>query len=220
MSIGERIRMIRGELQQREIAKKLDVHRNTYGRYETGESIPDVETASRILALFPDVNPLWFFTGQGEPMITALQKSQLGVDREDYLALPRYEERQGPKGEARGATPYFFRRQWLQAVVSDDLDSLFTYVVKFDSMAPTLKHGAVAIIDKSQDLSDEGIFLFKYGGFHHIRRFKLDPEKQKPISMKCDNQAAAPTYDRDMSFDDFSEQCEIIGRVVWVGNPL
>ncbi len=64
MDIAERIRCVRGELSQDEFAKRLDVHKNSLGRYERRASIPDVEFAEKICIIF-GVNPEWLLLGKG-----------------------------------------------------------------------------------------------------------------------------------------------------------
>jgi transcriptional regulator with XRE-family HTH domain len=66
--IGERIREIRGGMQQGEMAAKLGIHKNTLKNYEKGERIPDASIMLKILDHFPGSDPAWLLTGglQGE----------------------------------------------------------------------------------------------------------------------------------------------------------
>jgi transcriptional regulator with XRE-family HTH domain len=66
MGIGERIKIIRGALQQEEFAKKISVSKSTVGRFEREERSPDIEDLNTILSAYPDINPAWLLTGQGQ----------------------------------------------------------------------------------------------------------------------------------------------------------
>jgi transcriptional regulator with XRE-family HTH domain len=68
MSIGERLKIIRGEMTQFEFAEQLSVHPNTVARYERGERSPDSEYIDGIYKRF-SVNPRWLLTGKGQMRI-------------------------------------------------------------------------------------------------------------------------------------------------------
>ncbi len=63
-SLAERIKKVRGEISREEFAQLIGVHVNTVGRYERGESEPDISIASKICREF-DVNPHWLMLGEG-----------------------------------------------------------------------------------------------------------------------------------------------------------
>lgn len=66
MTIGERIKELRGTIPQDEFSKRIEVHKNTVGRWERGERSPDSADLNKILTTFPDINPTWLLTGEGE----------------------------------------------------------------------------------------------------------------------------------------------------------
>ncbi len=66
MEISERIKSIRGTEKQEDFAKSLLVNKNTVGRWERGEQIPNMEDINRILEVYIDINPTWLLTGLGE----------------------------------------------------------------------------------------------------------------------------------------------------------
>ena len=66
MNIAGRIKMIRGESRQDDFANSLGVNKNTVGRWERGEQTPNVDDLNRILQVYPDINPTWLVTGEGE----------------------------------------------------------------------------------------------------------------------------------------------------------
>lgn len=43
----------------------MGVNKNTIGRWERGEQVPDTNDLVNILGLYPDINPTWLLTGEG-----------------------------------------------------------------------------------------------------------------------------------------------------------
>jgi transcriptional regulator with XRE-family HTH domain len=76
MRIGERIRILRGDLLQGEFAEKLGFHKNTIGRWERGDSVPDVDNLAKILDTYPEINPAWLVTGDGEKLLIHTEKGK------------------------------------------------------------------------------------------------------------------------------------------------
>jgi len=66
MELFERIKIIRGFLKQEEFASKLGVSKVTVGRWERGERVPDAQDLYKITVVFPEFNPTWILTGEGE----------------------------------------------------------------------------------------------------------------------------------------------------------
>lgn len=66
-TFADRIRELRGRKTQDEFAKELGIHTNTLGRWERGQSEPDITTAQQICTQF-GVSPYWLLAGQG-PML-------------------------------------------------------------------------------------------------------------------------------------------------------
>jgi transcriptional regulator with XRE-family HTH domain len=68
-SIAERLRIIRGELAQKEFASTIGLKQTTYGKYERGVTFPSTKTASMICQKL-GLNPRWLILGE-EPMYDA-----------------------------------------------------------------------------------------------------------------------------------------------------
>ena len=65
MTLGERIKLLRGEMAREKFAPLTGIVKNTLVNYETDASSPQAEYLNRLLGLFPDVNPAWLLTGEG-----------------------------------------------------------------------------------------------------------------------------------------------------------
>ncbi|EME69754.1 phage repressor [Paramagnetospirillum caucaseum] len=68
-TVGERIRMVRGDVRQPDFATRLGVDKNTIGRYERDERQPDAEFLAKLCAL--GYSGHWLVTGEGPQMASA-----------------------------------------------------------------------------------------------------------------------------------------------------
>ena len=66
MNIGDRIKLIRSNKSQRDFANSLTTSTQTLGRWERRERQPDCVDLNRILEVYPEINPAWLLTGEGE----------------------------------------------------------------------------------------------------------------------------------------------------------
>lgn len=66
MTLGERLKLIRGQESRDRFAPRLKVSKNTLVNYETNLRTPDADFLNALLGLFPILNPAWLLTGEGE----------------------------------------------------------------------------------------------------------------------------------------------------------
>jgi len=88
MSIGKRLKVVRGNMTQADFAELLSVHPNTVARYERDERTPDAEYVERIYKRF-NISPRWLLSGIGE--MNPLKKIE-GVDASVEQLLNQYRE--------------------------------------------------------------------------------------------------------------------------------
>lgn len=107
-----------------------------------------------------------------------------------------------------------FRREWVSRVASGSPHDLAVLLVEGDSMEPTLAHGDLILVDRSQAHSmRDGIYVLRTDDALLVKRISVNPSTQK-INIKSDNSA----YE---SWPDCSpEHIDLIGRVIWVGRRL
>lgn len=87
MNLPDRIKSIRQGLKQDEFAIKLGVNKNTVGRWERAEQVPNVEDLTLILKVYPDINPAWLLTGEGE-----MKREYVEITKEDPKGFGRAKE--------------------------------------------------------------------------------------------------------------------------------
>lgn len=92
MTLGERIRLVRGEHPQREFAKMVEVSQSSYSVYEQGQRAPDALTLRRICEA-TKVNPEWLLMGTGPMYKDGLSgQNDRRVSREPEKANPQHTE--------------------------------------------------------------------------------------------------------------------------------
>jgi phage repressor protein C with HTH and peptisase S24 domain len=84
-----------------------------------------------------------------------------------------------------------------------------------DSMEPTLRNGALLIVDRSDQHVREGIYVVSRGDVLLVKR--VQPRENNTIRLKSDN----PQYEpEDINLNDGSQNLFIFGRVIWSGHGI
>ncbi len=90
-TFAERLRYVRGNLSREDFALAIGVHKNTIGRYERGQSEPELSITSQICLKF-NVDPQWLVLGKGTPPVISGSESVLFYSkdgRRGYLLRER-----------------------------------------------------------------------------------------------------------------------------------
>lgn len=66
ISIGDRMKLIRGSESRPQFKQRMGVSLTAVVNYETGLRSPTADYLIRFLGLFPDVSPAWLLLGEGE----------------------------------------------------------------------------------------------------------------------------------------------------------
>lgn len=64
-SLAARLKIVRGQLTQKDFSKKISVSQSSYSLYEQGQRVPDALFLNRVCDLF-DIDPGWLLTGRGD----------------------------------------------------------------------------------------------------------------------------------------------------------
>jgi len=115
-----------------------------------------------------------------------------------------------------------FRRSWIEQLgLSTAQDSLCVAYAHDLSMWPTIDHGAVVLIDKSdtdsKKLQNGKIYAFCYGNGFRIKRVFINAVNS--IRLASDNPNKHEYPDEILNPADF-EHIQIVGRVRWRGGEL
>lgn len=74
MGLGERIKLVRGRVSQKDFSETCGVGISTLRRYESGVNPPDTDFLCAVTDNY-DVNPLWMLTGEGDMYRRSSSKS-------------------------------------------------------------------------------------------------------------------------------------------------
>ena len=218
--IGSRIKKARGRDNQREFANILGFSTSYLSEVESGKTKPSLELLVKI-SEYTKYSLHWLVTGKGpmiiepsESMVT--EGSALYGEREQYTFIPYAVSLYGMRSESGGieggATPYAFRRTWLQS--KGKLEKFVLFAVKGDSMDPTIADGDCVLIDRSKKQVVAGtLYALRTKAAIMVKR--LQPTGGARIKVMSDNKLY-DSYEIDLKTGDI----EIIGQVIWIGREL
>lgn len=224
-SLGQRLIRIRGKDNAAVFAEKVGVHKNTLGRYESGERFPDAKFLEAIARL--GINIHWLVTGVGPERQSAADinahwiKDQRALNSSEpivdqiYLRISEVKQEKEPVEQDAGLA---FTHDFL--VNQLNLDPAQTHLFRCvgDSMTPAFHHHDWVLVDCREIHQNalEGHYLIQLSGKFLIRRVQVLPGHN--YELIADN----PVYSRitidsqRTSKNDF----RVVGRVVWAGLHL
>lgn len=93
--------------------------------------------------------------------------------------------------------------------------NIFLMPVRGDSMIPTLQNQALIMVNRIEDFTGDGIYVFRFDGQLMVKRLQFT---KTGLSIVSDNQTYKPweLTRKEMITFDF----EIIGEVVWAGQKV
>lgn len=206
--LAARVRQLRGEksLSQQDFADAMGVSRSYLASIETGRKDPSFSFVSSLLETF-DVEPNWFF-GVGAAASGEANSAS------DFIPIPKYTVSVSAGNGSFVADPvevsyYAFSLQWIKRRQLDP-KMLHIVQVKGDSMEPSLHNNDLILVDRAQDVPNDGkTYVVRIGDelvVKHIQRLGRDA-----ISLVSGNSVYPP---REVTLPGNPDEFEIIGRVV------
>lgn len=204
--IGARLRFAMGDRTPTEAARLCGVPRGSLTGYLAGK-MPSAK-ALILLAHGLQVDPAWLATGEGAPELQGgdlvrVRRYDLQLAAGPGSWLERAEERDG----------LVFSRDYLARLGAPDGDGLFVLDVAGDSMEPTIRDGAVVLVDGRDPQLVDGIWAFALGDTLRVKRLRRG---LRAIQIVSDNPAYPP---EEIGVSD-EASLRLIGRVRWVGQSL
>ncbi|WP_072055503.1 LexA family transcriptional regulator [Aliivibrio fischeri] len=108
-----------------------------------------------------------------------------------------------------------FSRNFITNEIGVRPNNIFLMPVRGDSMTPTLQNQAVIMVNRIEEFTGDGIYVFRFDGQLMVKRLQFT---KAGLSIVSDNE----TYEKweltrkEMTTFDF----EIIGEVVWAGQKV
>ena len=109
-----------------------------------------------------------------------------------------------------------FEPEWLNKEIGVNANDVFLMLVDGDSMYPTLKNGAMIMVNKHFNGLSDGIYVMRHEQNLLVKRLQMLPNGI--IKVKSDNNLYEPWEINKENLD--GTDIEIIGRVVWSGQRM
>jgi transcriptional regulator with XRE-family HTH domain len=207
MSIGDRIKALLAEkkISQDSLALQLHLTQAAVSKWCRGKSEPDIETLHKIADIFEvsladladdrKTRPKGLAKTAKIPIYTAEAAAGVGC-LNDTEVVENY---------------IMIDRELLKREFQCNPDNMAIIKVRGDSMLPTIKPGEMVVIEKTHELTSDGLYVMRMnGGTIVVKRIQSLPGGQ--LNVISDNQIYPP-YSIDL------KQCDdiaVVGRVIAV----
>ncbi|MCJ8348272.1 S24 family peptidase [Moritella sp.] len=108
-----------------------------------------------------------------------------------------------------------FSQRFVTDTLGVNAKNIFLMPVRGDSMVPTLKNQSLIIVNRTDQIIEDGVYVFRYDGQLRVKRLQFS---KNGITVVSDN----PAYKiwelskAELATEDF----EIIGEVIWSGQRM
>lgn len=103
---------------------------------------------------------------------------------------------------------------WLKAELRAGVSGVLAVPVSGDSMKPTMADGDLVLIEKTSEIRDDAIYVFRRGDHVYVKRLQALPGGR--FEVISDNVMYKPYTVDPEQFPEYS----VIGRVIWHGRNL
>ena len=201
--------MARAQINQSQLAEGVGLKQPSIARLLSGET--KTSRSLDAIASFLSTTPE-FLKGETEsPDLPAVAESA-------SIDVPHLALRDLPMpfdiAQLRASAPLVpFPRAWLEPMASDGLDQLIALRAQGDAMMPTLLEGDLALVDlaQAQLVDQDRLFCLAFGDLVMLRRVRRQADGT--LRLRADNP-------RIETIDCISGDCDLIGRVIWVGRQI
>ncbi len=217
MSIGERLKSIRGRESREEFSAKIGVHPQSLYRYEQGGRSVDSSLIASICTLY-DISSEWLIFGtgpmrRGEAGGASLFFDPAQAEQRGLTMIPLVEavlSAGGGSFETNGGVldHFAFQTRWLHR--KGRPEQMVLMRVAGDSMAPIINHQDLVLIDQSQTRLRPGdIYAAAIGDMIYLKTVNAAPGT---LILSSYNKEYAPM---EVPLEDMEDAVKIIGRAVW-----
>ena len=107
-----------------------------------------------------------------------------------------------------------FRRDWLRREGLTERN-LVAITLVGDSMAPTIRDGALCLVDTGEDhVKADGVYILQLDG--HLIAKRLQPDFSGGVFIRSDN----PAYREQHLTAEVAASLRVVGRAIWAGAKL
>ena len=211
MSLGERLKRLRGHESRKSLADKLGIDQATIVNYENGKRLPNSEFIARLCRLY-NVTTDWLIYGS---TLKELHQTPLSSEGERRVQIPL----KGTELSAGGGS-FIDSVETIRMISVDpemikykgNLNDLIFMKVNGDSMEPGIYNGDLVLVNLARrDVFFNRVYALTYEGVVYVKRLIPDPGR---YILRSNN----PGYpDKIIDTKDPAEMSQfyIIGQVAW-----
>lgn len=216
--LGHRIKICRGNGSRDEFARLLQIHANTVGKFERGETMPDAFTLTKI-ATIGDRSAQWLLTGV-DHRSNGVEKSLKAVDCGGFVYVPHFDiQASAGNGIFNDIETIIAMRPFDSAYIRGELgihhNELALVTVVGRSMEPQLHTRDTVMLDlRACDVLTEGIHAILMDGALLIKKVQRLPGRTLRVSSA---NSEFGSFDIVGSDEDANLDFSVVGRARWGG---
>jgi phage repressor protein C with HTH and peptisase S24 domain len=205
------------------LARASGVSPSAFRKWLRGEAEPSRE---RLVALAQAarVSVGWLADGEGpEPrLLAAAGPSRIasadGLDRRDYVLLPRRPEAAAAGAESQpapAATEFIaLHHAWVRSRFGVEPERLLLETAVGESMLPGIQNGDLLLVDATENrFRSFGVYVLEIAGERLVKR--VQPKLDGSITLISDNAA----YETEHIPPARAADVQVVGRVIWTCGP-
>jgi len=219
--VGERITTVRTHfgLTKKRFAEKLDVSDTYISFLESGKREKISDQFAHSVAYRFGINPVWLLRGEGKMFLRRATGAEDSTSTTEIIHIPLYNvEASAGAGEIpidESVREYIpLKISWLKAELRAGISGVIAVPVSGDSMKPTMADGDLVLIEKTSEIRDDAIYVFRRGDHVYVKRLQALPGGS--FEVISDNAMYKPYTVDPAQFPEYS----VIGRVIWHGRNL
>ncbi|WP_114787431.1 S24 family peptidase [Vibrio tetraodonis] len=195
----EELKVLTGTYTNVELARVLGTTRSTIQTWRNREKIPP-----KIFSRAREIS----------------QNGGIAPPPKGYLQLPLYDvEVSAGAGtlviSEEKAKAIVFSEAYVALDIGVNANNVFLMPVKGDSMQPTLKNGSLVMVNKIDQFTGDGVYVFRFDGQLMVKRLQFSKYGLNVVSDN-DNYQPWELTKEEVQSNDF----QIIGEVVWSGQRM
>jgi len=218
MSIGERMKQLRGNESRKSLADKLGVDQTTIVNYESGKRLPNSEFISKFCRLY-NVSTDWLIYGDASLLSVNTTGYKFGLtevkDGDDFFSVPVISGELSA-GSGRSLEDIEIKR-YMKLALEDARalgrpENLRAMMVKGDSMEPIIADTDLVLFDISRSAIWPGkIYAVAYDEHIYLKRIVAEPGKW---ILRSDNKQYSDIT-INLNDEHAVNSIKILGQAVW-----
>jgi phage repressor protein C with HTH and peptisase S24 domain len=213
--IGIRLRSIRTQaaLTIGELSKMINISPKAISNYERGERQASVEYLT-LLYEHLEANLEYIVAGKSPMFLEDGIGKNVHLDNIVYIPIYNAKTAAGAGciiDDEAVIGHYPFEKVWFNKNIFAQKESLIIFEVKGESMEPTIKDRDLIMVDTSNVVIKDGIFVVRLDDTLIVKRLELRPDNK--LQVKSDN----PEYSTFTVELNSLSGITVIGKVIWQG---